>query len=83
MRRIGIAFAAVLAMILGFAAPASAQLRVDVTQGNVQPMPIAIPNFAAPQPSDAAAGQNIAPGYGDIASRAGAERICVDSAAGG
>jgi TolB protein len=60
MRRIGIAFAAVIAMIVGFAAPASAQLRVDVTQGNVQPMPIAIPNFAAPQPSDAAAGQNIA-----------------------
>ncbi|MGD0864064.1 MAG: Tol-Pal system beta propeller repeat protein TolB [Rhizomicrobium sp.] len=60
MRRIGIAFAALLAMILGLAAPAVAQLRVDVTQGNIQPMPIAIPNFAAPQPSDATAAQNIA-----------------------
>jgi TolB protein len=26
-------------------APASAQLRVDVTQGNIQPLPIAIPDF--------------------------------------
>src|ERR1700759_1302279 len=30
---------------IGFSAPAVAQLRVDVTQGNVQPMPIAIPDF--------------------------------------
>ena len=54
------AFAAVLAMGLGFAAPASAQLRVDVTQGNVQPMPIAIPDFMATQPADATMAKNIA-----------------------
>jgi TolB protein len=60
MRRTGFAVAALLAMIVGFAAPASAQLRVDVTQGNVQPMPIAIPGLIAPQPSEATAGQNIA-----------------------
>jgi TolB protein len=38
------------------AAPASAALKVDVTQGNVQPLPIAIPDFLG----DAAAGRNIA-----------------------
>ncbi|HEY2071177.1 MAG TPA: Tol-Pal system beta propeller repeat protein TolB [Rhizomicrobium sp.] len=36
---------AILALVSLFAAPASAQLRVDVTQGNTQPMPIAIPDF--------------------------------------
>jgi TolB protein len=36
---------ALAALICGFDAPASAQLRVDVTQGNIQPMPIAIPDF--------------------------------------
>jgi TolB protein len=50
----------VLAMGLGFAAPASAQLRVDVTQGNVQPMPIAITDFMATQPADATMAKNIA-----------------------
>ena len=42
---------AVLALVatIGFAAPASAQLRVDVTQGNVQPLPIAIPDFQGEQ----------------------------------
>jgi TolB protein len=39
------------------AAPASAALRVDVTQGNVQPLPIAIPDFNA---GGDATGQNIA-----------------------
>lgn len=34
-----------LLLAVGIVAPAAAQLRVDVTQGNVQPLPIAIPNF--------------------------------------
>ena len=37
-------------------APASAALQVDVNQGNVQPLPIAIPDFVAQN----GAGQNIA-----------------------
>ena len=42
--------------MLAFAAmPASAALKVDVTQGNIQPLPIAIPDF-----NGAAQGQNIA-----------------------
>jgi TolB protein len=39
---------ALLALAVGiasFAVPAAAQLRVDITQGNIQPMPIAIPPF--------------------------------------
>ncbi len=31
----------------GLAAPAYAQLRVDITQGTIQPMPIAIPPLSA------------------------------------
>jgi len=31
---------------------ASAQLRLDVTQGNVQPIPIAIPDFVGGTPND-------------------------------
>ncbi|MGA9796725.1 MAG: Tol-Pal system beta propeller repeat protein TolB [Rhizomicrobium sp.] len=38
-----------LVAAIGFAAPASAQLRVDVTQGNIQPLPIAIPDFLGDQ----------------------------------
>ncbi|HEY1631486.1 MAG TPA: Tol-Pal system beta propeller repeat protein TolB [Rhizomicrobium sp.] len=40
-----LAFAAAAFVALVCAAPASAQLRVDVTQGNIQPLPIAIPDF--------------------------------------
>ncbi len=38
-------FAAAALAALAFAAPASAQLHVDVNQGVVQPLPIAIPDF--------------------------------------
>jgi TolB protein len=38
--------ASVLAAVIAFlAAPASASLQVDVNQGNIQPLPIAIPDF--------------------------------------
>jgi TolB protein len=43
MKKIAVAILALAA--LAFAGPASAQLRVDVTQGNIQPLPIAIPDF--------------------------------------
>jgi len=45
--------------ILG-AGRASAALQVNVNQGNIQPLPIAIPDFAADQPADATVGQRIA-----------------------
>ena len=40
--------------------PALAALQVDVTQGNQQPLPIAIPDFLAGDPSQAQTGANIA-----------------------
>lgn len=51
----GLASAALLA-----SAPARAELHVTVDQGNAKPLPIAIPDFAAPNAADVAAGQNIA-----------------------
>jgi len=60
MRKIGLAIAAAIAMTFGAFLPANAALQVDVNQGNVQPLPIAVPDFAAVTPSDTAAGQNIA-----------------------
>lgn len=56
----------VLVAMLAWAMPAFAALQVDVNQGNVQPLPIAIPDFvsvtpaAAADPAAAAAIQNIA-----------------------
>jgi TolB protein len=54
------ACAAFLFAIACLCAPAQAGLRVDITQGNIQPLPIAIPDFTAGQPGDGATGQNIA-----------------------
>jgi TolB protein len=45
MKKFAVAVFALAALIAGFTVPASAQLRVDVTQGNIQPLPIAIPDF--------------------------------------
>jgi len=58
MKRLGM----VLALVSSLAAssPALAALQVDVNQGNIQPLPIAIPDFVAASPADVAAGQNIA-----------------------
>jgi len=51
-----IALGAVLLFTFVAAVPASAALKVDVTQGNIQPLPIAIPDFLG----DASTGRNIA-----------------------
>ena len=48
---------AVAALVSFLAVPASAALRVDVTQGNIQPLPIAIPDFNS---GGEASGANIA-----------------------
>ncbi len=48
---------ALLALVAAFGVPASAALRVDVTQGNIQPLPVAIPDFTG---GGGAEGQNIA-----------------------
>jgi TolB protein len=43
-----------------FAAPAFAELRVDITQGKVEPMPLAIVDFTGDNSNAAAVGQQIA-----------------------
>ncbi|MDR3525736.1 MAG: Tol-Pal system beta propeller repeat protein TolB [Rhizomicrobium sp.] len=55
-------FASVLIALAAMALcqPGFAALQVDVNQGNVQPLPIAIPDFVAPTAADAAHGQDIA-----------------------
>ncbi|HEX3654001.1 MAG TPA: Tol-Pal system beta propeller repeat protein TolB [Rhizomicrobium sp.] len=45
MKRIALVFTAWIAVLFAFGGPALAALHVDVTQGNIQPMPIAIPDF--------------------------------------
>ncbi len=58
MKKFGLLLAAILA--LASCRPAPAALQVDVNQANIQPLPIAIPDFVAPTQGDLAAGQNIA-----------------------
>jgi TolB protein len=54
-------FLCVATIVAAFAAlPASAALKVDVTQGNVEPLPIAIPDFLGAQPSSVPVGRDIA-----------------------
>ncbi|MGH6876761.1 MAG: Tol-Pal system beta propeller repeat protein TolB [Rhizomicrobium sp.] len=60
MKFVGLICAAVVALLVQNVVPARAALKVDVNQGNVQPLPIAIPDFAPGQPGDSAVGQNIA-----------------------
>ena len=39
--------------------PAAAVMRVDITQGNVQPMPIALPDFLAGAPTESEIAHNL------------------------
>src|ERR1700761_247485 len=59
MKKFLILFAA-LAALAAAPLPASAALQVDVNQGNVQPLPIAVPDFVPGGPNDAQAGAHIA-----------------------
>jgi TolB protein len=45
MKKIFAGFAVALSLMLAAPLPASAQIAVDITQGNQQPMPLAIPDF--------------------------------------
>jgi TolB protein len=51
---------ALAALVLSVWAPARAALRLDITSGQVQPMPIAIPAFAGPGSADPQTGGQIA-----------------------
>ena len=60
----------ILALLLA-ASPAFAQLRLDVTRGKVEPMPIAIPPFAGGGGEEAQTGRNIAQVVSDDLERSG------------
>ena len=52
--------AVVLAGALGLTAPAHADVKVDITRGVVEPIPIAIPAFFGGSPNEAQYGRDIA-----------------------
>jgi TolB protein len=53
-----------LAILLYTSAPARAELRIDITSGKVEPLPIAIPPLAGSAPNESQAGQDL----GDVVS---------------
>src|SRR5687768_6963770 len=55
-----VALIALAVAVVGFVGAASAQLRVDITQGTIQPMPIAIPAFVGAAGSADELSQNVA-----------------------
>ena len=66
-------FAVLVAGLIGFAAasPAYAVLKINITQGNVDPMPIAVVDFAGGTTQEAEIGANIASVIGANLSRSG------------
>jgi TolB protein len=60
LRRRAAALIGMLVLLLMAAAPASADLRIDVNQGNVQPMPIAIVPFQGDSPREGQIGGDVA-----------------------
>src|SRR5215475_12416856 len=54
------ALIATLAILLHPSAPARAELRIDITRGKVEPVPIAIPALAGGAPNETQAGQEVA-----------------------
>jgi TolB protein len=60
LTRLATLLALALASALAITVPARAELHVTVDQGNAQPLPIAIPDFAAPSAGDAVVAANIA-----------------------
>lgn len=59
-RRAALRFVALLGLLALMVAPAQAELQIDITAGNPQPIPIAVTNFAGDGPQAQQTGQNIA-----------------------
>ena len=59
-RLAGMPVLAMMIFIVAAAAPVQAQLRVDITRGTVEPMPIAIPEFFGKTPQEIETGRNMA-----------------------
>jgi TolB protein len=51
---------AALVILVHASAPVRAELRIDITSGKVEPLPIAIPAFAGGAPNESQAGQELA-----------------------
>ena len=51
---------AALAILLHASSPVRAELRIDITSGRVEPLPIAIPALAGSTPNESQAGQDLA-----------------------
>ncbi|MDP2620836.1 MAG: Tol-Pal system beta propeller repeat protein TolB [Hyphomicrobiales bacterium] len=61
LTRIGRAFLVIAAIaVLAWPRPAHAVIEIDITQGNIQPLPVAIPDFIGGNPDDAQLGADIA-----------------------
>jgi TolB protein len=54
------AIAVALAVVLNCGSPLHAELRIDITSGKVEPMPIAIPSFPGEAANESQAGRDIA-----------------------
>lgn len=52
MSRLALFFGAFLVALLGFAAPAHARLRIDLTSPGAQPIPVAVPSFYGKGPEE-------------------------------
>jgi TolB protein len=59
-RLAGMSISAAMIFVVAVAAPAEAQLRVDITRGTVEPMPIAIPEFFGKTPQEINTGRKMA-----------------------
>ena len=59
-RLAGMSISAAMIFVFAVAAPAEAQLRVDITRGTVEPMPIAIPEFFGKTPQEIDTGRKMA-----------------------
>ena len=59
-RLAGMSISAAMIFVVAVAAPAEAQLRVDITRGTVEPMPIAIPEFFGKTPQEIDTGRKMA-----------------------
>lgn len=59
-RLAGMSISAAMIFVVAVAAPAEAQLRVDITRGTVEPMPIAIPEFFGKTPQEMNTGRKMA-----------------------
>jgi TolB protein len=59
-RLAGMSISAAMIFVVAVVAPAEAQLRVDITRGTVEPMPIAIPEFFGKTPQEINTGRKMA-----------------------